>query len=151
MKNTIQQLILTAFLLILSCNIQAQALQVGQSYGGGIIALIDAKAQHGLIADKTIVSAMRHALAKAECINSIEGGFEDWRLPTSAELKILLELNVSGPKNWVPLKNNSFYWTSEKSNLQGTAYYAYKINDTGIIGGAFFYDMKYYVCAVRSF
>jgi Protein of unknown function (DUF1566) len=124
-----------------------KTLKIGDEYGGGKIAWLDATGQHGLIAAKADLSGHSEGAsegrftwedAKAKCA-ALGGG---WRLPTKEELNKLYHA-----KSAVGGFSDSLYWSSTESSAF-LAWYQYfddgsQTND--------FKGYKWCVRAVRAF
>jgi hypothetical protein len=64
-------------------------MQIGNSYGGGIIFFLDEKHEHGLVAsEKDLSGEADWDEAMEFCMQYDGGGFTDWRLPND-ELNLL--------------------------------------------------------------
>ena len=89
-------------------------LEIGDEYGGGKIAWIDATGKHGLIAAKAdLPGGDKYSwdAAKKACQNLVQNGYSDWYLPSKDDLKRLhLAKNTLG--GFVVY----FYWSSTEDN-----------------------------------
>ncbi len=115
-------------------------LKIGDEYGGGKIAWLDATGQHGLIAAKADIPGPYHSwdAAKAKCASLGDG----WRLPTKGELDKLYRAKCA-----VCGFSDYFYWSSTEYNADNAwIQYFYQ----GIQG---YYDKSFQRCAraVRTF
>ena len=123
----------------------ATPLKIGEEYGGGKIAWLDASGQHGLIAAKADLPGgdkYTWEEAKKACDGLNENGYSDWHLPSKDELSKLYYA-----KSAVGGFSDYFYWSS----TEGSANYAWS---------QYFYDGSQYgdykvdtlcVRAVRAF
>jgi hypothetical protein len=127
----------------------AGELLIGKEKEGGIIFSTDEKGTHGLvISTKDLGTEMDWNEAKLVCENYIDGGKEDWRLPTNEEFKLIHKSLVSTN---VKLES-TYYWTSTVYNQNfGTTWpYSFDFSqgksdhNKGMIN-------KFHVRAVRSF
>ena len=85
-------------------------LKIGDEYGGGKIADIDATCKHGLIAAKADLPGYHNwDNAKKACQNLVANGYSDWRLPNKAELTQLYHVQ-SAVGGFVGM----FYWSSSE-------------------------------------
>ncbi len=88
-------------------------MNVGDEYGGGKIAWIDASGKHGMIAAKTDLPApyFRWDAAKKACEDLVENGYSDWYLPSKGELNVLY-LSKSAIGGFA----DGYYWSSTKDS-----------------------------------
>ncbi|MBQ6869721.1 MAG: DUF1566 domain-containing protein [Alistipes sp.] len=80
-------------------------------------------------------------LCKASRVN----GFSDWRVPTSGECKALNE-----SRSTLGIKNNTYYWTSERDSYSSNYRYAYYFSDTNPKTESYHYAESFRVRCVRS-
>jgi hypothetical protein len=95
-----------------------QNLKIGQEFGGGIIAKLNSDGKSGLIVmTENYDNFMLWSDAMKACNSSTYLGYENWRLPTCNEMKIIFNnLYLEG---LIEFKNNehlvgSIYWVSNK-------------------------------------
>ena len=122
---------------------QGAKLTLGEEYEGGIIIKLyySSSIPHGLIVSKTDLFSGNWNDAVSLCNSYMNDGFEDWHLPSLAELKILFE-----KKNLVNNFKDNWYWSSTDYNN-----FAYHL---GFISGDELLVPKEntkYVRAVRNF
>ncbi|MEI6758548.1 MAG: DUF1566 domain-containing protein, partial [Chlorobium sp.] len=89
-------------------------MKVGDEYGGGKIAWIDATGKHGLIAAKAdLPGADKYTwyAAKKACEDLVENGYSDWYLPSKDELNRLFYA-----KSAVGGFADSSYWSSTEGS-----------------------------------
>lgn len=80
-------------------------------------------------ASNSVLDAASNALAYAKAVNATAlCGFTDWRLPTSAELKTLVQSKPSATidATWFPNTPAYLYWTA--SAYEGDAKYAWVVD-----------------------
>ncbi len=138
---------------------QGKTFEIGQNYGGGIIAYINKTGRHGLIAAEEDQSDHQVSWedAKALCTKYRGGGYTDWRLPTKNELNLLYknlyEKEVGG-------FIGGYYWSSSVYNADNMWYQNFGAlafyNGSQLIynGNQFFgskSDLDALVRAVRTF
>jgi hypothetical protein len=105
-------------------------MKIGDQHQGGIIFYLDESGEHGLIAAKTDIQLknrfsgemesawITHDEALEAILNLEVEGYKDWRLPSRAELKMMLNLKelIGGFNFSIFFTNTAHYWTSEKVN-----------------------------------
>lgn len=107
----------------------------------------------GLNNSSAIVNQINHTASAASlCLNSTNGGQNDWYLPSTLELKMLWDnyYTVSRSLTQIPgatLLEPIYYWTSTESN-SNFAWYFYFYSGTA---GNFSKLNPYYVRAIRAF
>ncbi|MFZ4802882.1 MAG: TIR domain-containing protein [Chlorobium sp.] len=122
----------------------ASMLNIGDEYGGGKIAWLDASGQHGLIAAKADLPGrdITWEAAKKACRELVNNGYSDWYLPTKEELNKLYYA-----KSAVGGFSDDFYWSSTEDSAGGAWIQdfdsGYQGNDGKSFGGC--------VRAVRAF
>jgi hypothetical protein len=123
--SIIRSRIIPIFIILIVCSgvVKSQTIKLGQNFQGGKVIHLDASKKHGLIAhfneDKT--AEERHEWAKKLASEARFGGFQDWRLPTKEEMRILysrkelLDEYVNHPTLGRSLKfgMRGYWWTSE--------------------------------------
>ncbi len=85
-------------------------LKIGDNYGGGKVAFIDATGQHGVIAaEADLPGGDKYSweAAKKACSDLRENGYSDWRLPSKEELNQLY-INRSAVGGFADVN----YWSS---------------------------------------
>ncbi len=123
----------------------ATVLKIGDEYGGGKIAWLDATGQHGLIAAKADLSGgeiYNWEAAKKACRELVNNGYSDWHLPTKEELNKLYHTksDVGGFADY-------YYWSSTEygADYEWVQYFS----DGGL--GWSIRTLAYRVRAVRAF
>jgi hypothetical protein len=104
-------------------------LEVGQYYQGGIICYLDENAEHGLVLAQKNLGWHPWIIAKAKCEDLEFGGFNDWRLPSKADINLLdpsiYKLDVSATGFWSSLEYEGYSSSPQAvmylSNLSGFA------------------------------
>lgn len=68
---------------------EIKGLKIGQEYGGGVISFFDrSKMFAAIIAKSELEGKYKYDEAKAACRNYSGGGYSDWNLPSTIELKL---------------------------------------------------------------
>ena len=92
----------------------SKTLVIGDKYGGGKVAFLDATGQHGLIAaEADLPGEDKYSwdAAKKACKELRENGYNDWYLPSKEELNQLY-LNRSAVGGFA----SGVYWSSTEDN-----------------------------------
>ena len=85
----------------------------GKLANGGIIVYTDEKGEHGLVCSNNDLGNANWNSAKQLCDNYNEGGFSDWRLPTTDELQLIYLLLH---KRKIGGFASSIFWSSTEFN-----------------------------------
>jgi hypothetical protein len=92
-----------------------KTLAIGEKYGGGKVAFLDATGQHGLIAaEADLPGGAKYSwdAAKKACSDLRENGYSDWYLPSKEELNQFY-LNRCAVGGFAP----DYYWSSTADTL----------------------------------
>jgi hypothetical protein len=129
------------------------SLDVGEYYGGGIVAYVDGTGIHGLIVTADDLSSNAKWSEAVQICNDLDmGGYSDWHLPNRDELTKIFGLLKPG---YISL-SGAGYWSSETYS-SSSAYYLNLYYDQyhpeyyGIFIAANTLYSTYYVRAVRTF
>lgn len=96
-------------------NTNQSQIQIGSSYQGGIIIKVDETGEHGLIMSTEDLGDGNWTHAVELCDNYSNENYDDWRLPTLEELRI-----IYANKNIVSNFQENWYWSSteDPDNLE---------------------------------
>ncbi|MEO6131672.1 MAG: DUF1566 domain-containing protein, partial [Saprospiraceae bacterium] len=90
---------------------QAQKLALGQNFHGGIIIALNTAGDHGLLASIKEVGNLDWETAKKVCEAYTTGTFNEWRLPTKAELNM-----VYLSRRYISVYTKGLYWSATEEN-----------------------------------
>ena len=127
--------------------IQKTLLTVGSHSNGGIVVSLDNSKEHGLVvaeSDQNDGSKTNWNTAQKICGSMVADGFDNWRLPTKEELKMIYSIKdkVGG------LNTRGLYWSSSEAGNS----FAYLINfSNGSTSYNYNKSNDFYVRAVRDF
>jgi hypothetical protein len=120
------------------------SLQIGSAYQGGIIVYIDETGEHGLIMSTDDIGDGTWSDAIELCSNYSQDAFDDWRLPTIEELRLVYSNKSYAdnfPKNW--------YWSSTENPENSDQSYFLEFSSGNEM--TLSKDYVKYVRAIRSF
>ena len=120
------------------------ALQLGAIYQGGIIVYIDETGEHGLIMSAEDLGDGTWSDAIELCSNYSQDAFDDWRLPTIEELRL-----VYSNKSYADNFPQYWYWSSTEDPENSDQSYFLDFSNGNEMNLS--KDFVKYVRAIRSF
>jgi len=86
--------------------------------------------------------------AAVEYVKNLElAGYKDWRLPTSEELRSLIDFTTSSPASDFPGTPSSWFWSSSSYAPNSDVAWLVNFYDGDVVGGG--KSNSYYVRCVR--
>ena len=107
-------------------NTNHSQIHIGSSYQGGIVIEIDEAGEHGLIMSNEDLGNGNWTHALKLCDNYSNENYDDWRLPTLEELRM-----IYANKNIVSNFQENWYWSSteEPDNLEQAYHFGFISGD----------------------